>query len=279
MITPTEWTRFKFEWLEEVMYDPDLSPGAKVVAFCILQHCNMGTESGYPSLRRIAELTKLRKASVIDAVALLEANGHLDIHHGRPGRGQSHYYTPTLKATETGPLNPEPLRNVTRDVTRNVSTKGTKSVPQRYEKRTSKGTETGPLEVRKPDQNTLIEHLNGTPEYNQVRSATELDEKQVWNEEEEAAQRRDQSSQQPPTAGMAGRGSPEGTVSNVIPIASPPTVPRPPPPSRPRKLGPEEQENRDIRKSAVWRDCADGRITEVEAGRRVAAIDAAPPEA
>lgn len=70
-------------------------------------------------------------------------------------------------------------------------------------------------------------------------------------------------------------------MSNVIPIASPPTVPRPPEPSRraKSKISAAERQGRDIRKSAVWRDCAEGRISDAEANRRVAAIDAAPPEA
>jgi len=41
----------------------------------------------------------------------------------------------------------------------------------------------------------------------------------------------------------------------------------------------KEQQNRDIRKRAVWRDCLEGRITDAEAEQQVAAIDAAPPEA
>jgi hypothetical protein len=67
----------------------------------------------------------------------------------------------------------------------------------------------------------------------------------------------------------------------VIAMAAPPIVRAPPASSWPRKSKPniaqqeKEQQNRHIRKSAVWRDCLEGRITEAEAARWVAAIDAA----
>jgi hypothetical protein len=83
-----------------------------------------------------------------------------------------------------------------------------------------------------------------------------------------------------PSEGPAS-GSPEVSDANVTPIAPPPTVPRPPEPSRAakRKISAAEQQNRDIRKSAVWRDHAAGRIDDGEAQRRIDEIDAAPPEA
>jgi DNA-binding MarR family transcriptional regulator len=96
MITPTDWTRFKFEWLEQIMYADELTPATKVVAFCIVQHCNMSNESCWPSLRRPGEVAKVRKATVAWAVASLEENGYLTIDHGSHGR-QSHHYTPVLK--------------------------------------------------------------------------------------------------------------------------------------------------------------------------------------
>jgi hypothetical protein len=70
-------------------------------------------------------------------------------------------------------------------------------------------------------------------------------------------------------------------TSNVIPMVAAPAKPKPPAASRPQKpqISAAEQQNRDIRKSAIWRDCAEGRITMAEADSRVAAIDAAPPEA
>jgi Helix-turn-helix domain len=83
-------------------------------------------------------------------------------------------------------------------------------------------------------------------------------------------------SPQRPANGSAG-----GSVTDVIPLAAQPTSPKAPGPSRPRKpkLTAGEQLNRDIRKSAIWRDCHQGRITMEEADRMVAAIDAAAPEA
>jgi hypothetical protein len=176
LITPTDWTRFKFEWLEQVMYAADLTPAAKVVAFCIIQHCNIGSESGWPSLKRIAALTKLRKATVIDAVALLVKQEHLEKTPGTagyPGRGQSNVYTPIQKGAAVAPLKdtervrlPDPSVAVTRDVTfqervRSSEEKGTVNGQKGTLKR-RKGTVSGPEHLK--------EHLQGTPSLNTERA-------------------------------------------------------------------------------------------------------------
>jgi hypothetical protein len=102
--TPTEFTRWKWEWLEQVMYDPDLLVSAKIVGFCIMQHVNFGTCSAWPAIRRIAALTNLGKATVADGTSLLKLRGYLEIDYGQPGRGHSHIYRPTLKVRPTGHL-------------------------------------------------------------------------------------------------------------------------------------------------------------------------------
>jgi hypothetical protein len=158
MITPTEWTSFKLDWLDQVMLDADLPASAFKVAYCIIKHCNMSSESGWPSLRRIAEKTRLRKATVIEAVPMLEANGHLKIDYGKPGRGCSNYYTPILKGPESVPFGSNATAS---EKVRKPDLRGTKTLPQRSGKRTSRGTKTGPEH--------LTEHLQVTPSLNTVR--------------------------------------------------------------------------------------------------------------
>jgi hypothetical protein len=78
------------------------------------------------------------------------------------------------------------------------------------------------------------------------------------------------------------KGETANTAPTVITMAAPPIVPKPPTSSTARKpkLTAAEQQNRDIRKSAVWRDRLEGRIaTDEEAARLVAVIDAEPREA
>jgi hypothetical protein len=104
MITPTEWTRFKFEWLDQVMGDSEVTHAAARIAFWIVQHCNMGTESAWPSIKRLADLANVSNRTVLDAIAQLEAARYLEIQYGRRGRGQSNYYTPILKGAASAPL-------------------------------------------------------------------------------------------------------------------------------------------------------------------------------
>jgi DNA-binding transcriptional MocR family regulator len=90
MNDPKEWYIFKLDWLDQVNYAADVSATAKVVAHCIIQHCNVGDECGYPSLRLLAALTTCSKQTVITAVEQLSSKGYLELEPGSPGRGAAH---------------------------------------------------------------------------------------------------------------------------------------------------------------------------------------------
>jgi hypothetical protein len=311
----------------------------------------MGSESGWPSIKRIADMTGLRKETVLDAVRRLVANGHFEIAPGQPGRGRSHYYTPILKGPETGPIEEaKKVRKADLSATCDVTDKrsGFSSEKVRFSETKGsvfrrKGPETGPEHFK--------EHLHRTPSLNTVRpSAAPADEeiqqakKQVeqdltdWKakgliDEQMADKTRSvitelldgyasgeatreevdaiygkicnavlkrQPNEHQPSGGSADCSAevsepivlpiaamppemPAVPATNVITIAAPPTVPTPSRPRRP-KVSLAEQQNRDIRKSAVWRDLAEGRLDEVRAEQAIAAIDgepfgnAAPPE-
>jgi hypothetical protein len=55
------------------------------------RHCNISSESGWPSVKRLAGLANGNRTA-LDAIAQ-EPAGYLLIQYGRPGRAQSNYYT------------------------------------------------------------------------------------------------------------------------------------------------------------------------------------------
>jgi len=274
MITPTEWTRFKFGWLEQVMYAAELTPAARVVAFCIIQHCNMGTESGWPSLRRIETLTGISKKTVLAAIESLRANGYLEIAPGNPGRGHSNLYTPTLKGGETTPFT-SPKRgshstfssNATAPEKVKISPGKGGIVPRKGGAIPRKGGATTPEHLKNTFTNTLD---------NTVRSGTAPDEEKNRNEEK-AVQRNGRASQQPPTGGTAERGSPEGTVTNVIHTTSPPTVPARSAPGKPSTFHEEKERLINVQRP-IHEAYAKGVIGEAEYERRIAETEAAAQE-
>ena len=92
-----EFTRYIFQWLNQVVSDPDLPASAFKVGYIIAQHMNRKKPDAFPGTRSIATASALSQPNVIKLVPKLVANGHLDLRPGRAGSGHSHRYRLILK--------------------------------------------------------------------------------------------------------------------------------------------------------------------------------------
>jgi DNA-binding transcriptional regulator YhcF (GntR family) len=95
--SPTQHTRFVFQWLCGIMPDKEVPSSAFEVAFAISQYLNRETGEAFPSTDTIAADTGLSQSTVRDAVTLLQNLGHLHLTRGSRGRGHPNKYRPIIK--------------------------------------------------------------------------------------------------------------------------------------------------------------------------------------
>jgi len=108
------FTRDLFAWLNQVNGDATLPGSALKVALKISQHINRESGDAWPSTENIGKGIAMSKATVLEMVARLKANGHLAIEPGCQGRGHSNRYRLILKAQpadllDTGKVQPADL--------------------------------------------------------------------------------------------------------------------------------------------------------------------------
>jgi hypothetical protein len=96
-LTPSEFVRFKFLWLEQLTLDPDLTPLALRLGCLLAAFLNREDGDAWPSQPLLAELLRIKSEEAIRMRGKeLEARGHLDLTPGR-GKGVSSRYRPILK--------------------------------------------------------------------------------------------------------------------------------------------------------------------------------------
>jgi hypothetical protein len=87
------FTALIFRWLNQVNADPELP--ATALKVCVeLAGCFRESKKGmaWPGLQTIADTITKSKATVLNAIRLLEQRGHLKVQYGRPGAGHSNHY-------------------------------------------------------------------------------------------------------------------------------------------------------------------------------------------
>jgi hypothetical protein len=88
----------RWQSLDRVLKDKELSRSAVLVFKVILEHVNGKTGECFPSMPTIAAAAELDHRTVERAIAKLKRNGHLQIAVGG-GRGRANVYRPTLKTS------------------------------------------------------------------------------------------------------------------------------------------------------------------------------------
>jgi hypothetical protein len=150
--TEKSYTSLKLDWLDQVESDADLPASAFKIAYRLSKHFDKDTLEGFPGIESIAEKTGLGKATVVDMVRRLEAHGHIAIKSGRPGRGHSHRYRMIIKGRPA-----EHFEDGEKGRPADLFEEEKRSV---YE---SEKVGLREIKGRPAEQNTLEEHLKGTP--------------------------------------------------------------------------------------------------------------------
>jgi hypothetical protein len=115
-----EYTKDRFEWIDQVMADPELPASASKVAYVIAISLwrNKGTvtlvtpeikasdnvREAWIGTRNIAVKIAMSRFTVMDMVDRLEQRGHLEVTRGQRGRGHSNHYRLVRKGARTSLL-------------------------------------------------------------------------------------------------------------------------------------------------------------------------------
>jgi hypothetical protein len=101
-----QFTRLKFDWLEQVASDDGLPPQAPRIAILLAsRYLNKDTLLANPSYETIADDLRIEENTAIATVRALINRGHMVIAiPGRKGRGHSNHYRPIISENKT--LNP-----------------------------------------------------------------------------------------------------------------------------------------------------------------------------
>jgi hypothetical protein len=121
-----EYTRDRFRWLDQVAADPELPASAFKVCYAIATALkrNSGTTTLVSStdtsdnvrevwlgVREIANKIAMSFGTVAAMVRRLEQRGHLQMDHGKPGRGHSHHYRLVTKDQPAEQLKDQPAEH------------------------------------------------------------------------------------------------------------------------------------------------------------------------
>jgi hypothetical protein len=90
MIDPSEHASFVFNILQHVNSDHRLTPAASRVAFWLTHHANRETHMCWPSIPRLAKLSRLSNKAVRLAIQSLEVAGYIEVDRTS---GKHHVYT------------------------------------------------------------------------------------------------------------------------------------------------------------------------------------------
>jgi hypothetical protein len=90
MIDPSEHASFVFNILQHVNSDHRLTPAASRVAFWLTHHANRETHMCWPSIPRLAKLSRLSDKAVRLAIQSLEVAGYIEVDRTS---GKHHVYT------------------------------------------------------------------------------------------------------------------------------------------------------------------------------------------
>src|SRR5215831_10131731 len=106
-------------WQRQIMADPNLTSGTKLVGVAISWHLNRNSRVAWPGINKLARVTNTSRDTVKRAIKQLEKAGHLRVERARTGtRNVPNRYSPVLKmhpprcadAPRVGaPMHPEPL--------------------------------------------------------------------------------------------------------------------------------------------------------------------------
>ena len=115
-----EYTKDRFEWIDQVVADPKLPASASKVAYVIATSLwrNKGTvtlvtpeitasdkvREAWIGTRDIADKIAMSRFTVMTMVHRLEENGHLEVDPGKQGRGHSNHYRLVRKGAHTSLL-------------------------------------------------------------------------------------------------------------------------------------------------------------------------------
>jgi hypothetical protein len=115
-----DYTKDRFDWLDQVMADPKLHASASKVAYVIATNLwrNKGTETlvtpgittsgkvreAWIGTRDIADKIAMSRFTVMTMVDRLEENGHLEVDLGKRGRGHANHYRLVRKGAHTSLL-------------------------------------------------------------------------------------------------------------------------------------------------------------------------------
>ncbi|MEJ6783760.1 helix-turn-helix domain-containing protein [Aminobacter sp. Piv2-1] len=93
-----DFTRRKFEWLDQVAVDADLPPAATRVAIIIAnRYVNVGSAEAWPAVETLAKLLEIKSANTVrTALRAMEDRKHMLIDWSAGGKGQTNRYTPII---------------------------------------------------------------------------------------------------------------------------------------------------------------------------------------
>jgi hypothetical protein len=97
-----DFTRRRFQWLDQVAADPAVTAAGFVLAYRIAKHLNRGTGDAWPSQATLAAEARMTVRGVRGLSDQLEAGGHLSVVASQ-GRGHSCRYRPVLRDVQDEP--------------------------------------------------------------------------------------------------------------------------------------------------------------------------------
>jgi hypothetical protein len=98
---PDDFTRRKFEWLDQVVADRSLTPLAFHVAYLLSGYLNRATGEAFPSQETLAKRLGLTARGVRKLVAQVSDGGHLEVLEAH-GRGRMNIYRTIIKNRNSG---------------------------------------------------------------------------------------------------------------------------------------------------------------------------------
>jgi hypothetical protein len=96
----SDFARRRFEWLDQVLADREITPAGFQVAYAISSHVNRDSGSAFPSQETLASKIGITVRGVRNLTDALAVRGHLQITESR-GRGHSIRYKPIVTGQGT----------------------------------------------------------------------------------------------------------------------------------------------------------------------------------
>lgn len=172
-----DFVKFKFDWLEAIATDAEVSDAECRVALIVSTYINRQTREAWMSVETVARRAHYSHRTTQRALSALVSHGFLD-RQAQSGRGHTNIYRPQLptpeKVTTVTPFEPEKVTDVTPfDEAERVTTVSPLP-PERVTNATVKGD-------KSVTQNTLKNNLK---EMNPLNGAREKDDWRAKGEEE-----------------------------------------------------------------------------------------------